>query len=74
MEKTKLTKQNSDFMAFQLIPFPSSIIFILIFAVAWIVVLWKLRKRGKIYSILFMTSLVIGVVVVLLSIMASMLG
>jgi len=61
-------------MAFQLIPFPSSIIFILVFAVAWIVVLWKLRKRGKIYSILFMASLVIGVVVVLLSIMASMLG
>jgi hypothetical protein len=43
-------------MAFQLIPFPISIIFMLVFAVVWIVVLWKLRRKGKIYSFLFKTS------------------
>ena len=49
-------------MAFQLIPFPISIIFVLVFAVAWIVVLWKLKRRGKIYSFLFKISVILGVV------------
>ena len=44
-------------MAYELIPFPISILFILVFAVVWIVVLWKLRRKAKIYSILFKISL-----------------
>lgn len=56
-------------MALDLIPFPISIVFIVVFALAWIVILWKLRKRGKAYSVLFKASLVIGIVfsIVLLS-------
>jgi len=49
-------------MAFQLIPFPISVLFGLVFAVAWIVVLYKLRRNGKIYSILFKASLIAGLV------------
>jgi len=47
-------------MAFQLIPFPISIIFILVFCFVFIAILWKLRNRGKMYSILFKASLVVG--------------
>jgi len=64
-------------MAFELIPFPISIIFVVVFALAWIVVLWKLRKRGKTYSILFKVSLVVGIlfsVALLYSIVANMLS
>ena len=63
-------------MAFQLIPFPISILFGLVFAVAWIVVLWKLRRNGKIYSILFKASLIAGLVllVVILYMIITMLG
>ena len=64
-------------MAFELIPFPISIIFVVVFALAWIVVLWKLRKRGKTYSILFKASLVVGIlfsVALLYSIVANMLS
>jgi len=43
-------------MAFELIPFPISIIFALVFAVVWMVVLWKLRKRAKVYAYLFKAS------------------
>ena len=49
-------------MAYELIPFPISIIFILIFAVVWIIALYKLRKNGKFYSILFKISLILGAV------------
>ena len=47
-------------MAFQLIPFPISIIFILLFCFVFIAMLWKLREKGKMYSILFKASLVVG--------------
>ena len=51
-------------MAFELIPFPISIIFVLVFGVAAIAaVLWKLRKRGKIYLILSNISLILGIIV-----------
>ncbi len=50
-------------MAFQLVPFPISIIFALVFGVAVIAVLWRLRKRGKFFLILFYLSLIIGVAV-----------
>jgi hypothetical protein len=63
-------------MAFQLIPFPISIIFVLAFGFAFMAVLWKLRKTGKIYSILFNVSAMAGIillVVFLYEIMANML-
>ena len=61
-------------MQFQLFQFPTAILFIAVFGLVWIVVLWKIRKRGKIYSFLFTASLIIGVVAVLFSIIATMLG
>jgi hypothetical protein len=63
-------------MAFQLIPFPISIIFVLAFGFAFMAVLWKLRKTGKIYSILFNVSAIAGIIllaVFLYEIMANML-
>jgi len=36
-------------MPFPLIPFPLSIIFGLAFAAAWVAVLFKLGRKGKIY-------------------------
>jgi hypothetical protein len=47
-------------MAFELIPFPISIIFVFVFGVAAIAVLWKLRKRGKFYLMLSNISLILG--------------
>jgi Mn2+/Fe2+ NRAMP family transporter len=64
-------------MAFELIPFPISIIFVLVFAVVWMIVLWKLRRTGKIYSFLFKASLMAGVVlfvVILYVIITHMVG
>ena len=58
-------------MAFQLIPFPISIIFILVFGAAIIVILWKLRKKGKVYRMLSNISLIVGLIVLIL-IIASM--
>jgi hypothetical protein len=49
-------------MAFQLIPFPISIIFVLVFGVAFMAVLWKLRRTGKIYSFLFKASAIAVVI------------
>ena len=51
-------------MAFQLIPFPISILFALVFVIAWLAVLWKLRKTGKIYSILFKLSSIAGAILI----------
>ena len=51
-------------MAFELIPFPISIIFVLVFVIAWLAVLWKLRKTGKIYSILFKLSVIAGAILI----------
>jgi glucan phosphoethanolaminetransferase (alkaline phosphatase superfamily) len=53
-------------MALELIPFPISIIFVLVFGVAAIAVLWKLRRRGKFYLILSNVSLILGVIVLAL--------
>jgi hypothetical protein len=53
-------------MAFELIPFPISIIFVLVFGVACIAVLWKLRKTGKIYSILFKVSAIAGIILLVI--------
>jgi hypothetical protein len=51
-------------MAFQLIPFPISIIFALVFVIAWVAVLWKLRKTRKIYSILLKLSIIAGAILI----------
>ena len=51
-------------MAFEIIPFPISIIFVLVFAIAWLAVLWKLRKTGKIYSIMFKLSVIAGAILI----------
>ena len=52
-------------MAFQLIPFPISIIFALVFGIAWFAVLWKLRKTMKVYSILFKLCVLAGVILII---------
>jgi hypothetical protein len=49
-------------MAYELVPFPISVLFVAAFVLAWIVVLYKLRKRGKIYSALFWASLIFGII------------
>lgn len=46
-------------MPYNLIPFPISILFIVVFGLAWITITWKLRKKGRFYSILFKLSLII---------------
>jgi hypothetical protein len=55
-------------MAFTLIPFPISILFGAVFAVAVLFVLWKLGKRGKTYRILFWSTaaLLLGLTVLAL--------
>ncbi len=53
-------------MAFEIIPFPISIIFVLVFTIAWLAVLWKLRKTGKIYSIMFKLSVIAGAILIVI--------
>jgi hypothetical protein len=53
-------------MAFQLIPFPISIFFALVFVLAFMAVLWKLRRTGKIYSILFKASAIAGTILLVI--------
>jgi len=60
-------------MPYQLIPFPLSIIFVIIFAVVVEYVFWKLRRNGKIYRILSNLALIIGAIVVILIISAILL-
>ena len=61
-------------MAFELIPFPLSVLFILVFEAAFIAVLWKLRNRGKIYFWLSNLSLVLGVFVLVLLVYSVVAG
>ena len=51
-------------MAFNLIPFPIAILFAVVFTLACEVVLWKLRKRDKIYSFLFEASVIIVILLI----------
>ena len=63
-------------MAYELIPFPLSIIFVLILGIAYFVALWKLRRTARIYSILFKVSIIAGVILIIAffyGIIASML-
>jgi hypothetical protein len=50
-------------MPYELIPFPLSLIFIIIFGVVVEVALWKLRKNGVTYRWLSNLAIVFGVVV-----------
>ena len=54
------------FESFELIPFPISILFVLIVGLAFIAVLWKLRKTGRIYSVLFRVSVIAGIILLAL--------
>jgi len=54
------------FESFELIPFPISILFVLVVGLAFIAVLWKLRKTGKIYSALFRVSVIAGIIMLAL--------
>lgn len=51
-------------MAFELIPFPLSILFVVVLAVVVELVLWKLRKNGKVYRMISNVGIVGGVIVV----------
>jgi hypothetical protein len=53
-------------MELQLIPFPISIIFVIVFAVVWMIVLRKLSKTAKIYSILFRVSALVLIILFVL--------
>ena len=60
-----------------LVPFPISIIFVAVFGLACIVVLWKLRQRGRIYSFMFRATLVVGIILLaayFFSIVTNLLG
>jgi hypothetical protein len=50
-------------MPYELIPFPLSLIFIVIFGVVVEVALWKLRKNGVTYRWLSNIAIIFGVVV-----------
>ncbi len=50
-------------MAFQLIPMPISILFAVVFFVAITFALWKLRRKGKIYGVMFKVVAVFGVAI-----------
>lgn len=50
-------------MPYELIPFPLSLIFIVIFGVVVEVALWKLRKNGATYRWLSNLAIIFGVIV-----------
>jgi hypothetical protein len=53
-------------MSFNLIPFPLSLIFIVVFGVVIEAVLWKLRKNGSTYRWLSNLAIVFSAVVIAL--------
>jgi ABC-type Fe3+-siderophore transport system permease subunit len=64
-------------MAYELIPYPISIIFLGVFWFAVMLVLWKLRTKGKIYFILYLVGMAITIllgVIVGYLLVASMFG
>ncbi len=48
-------------MQYELIPFPISILFVVVFVVAVVVLSWKLRRNAKIYRFLFFGFIIIAV-------------
>ncbi len=51
-------------MMFELIPFPISAVFVLVFVLAVEVALWRMRRNGRLYRWISNLSVVFGVVVV----------
>jgi ABC-type multidrug transport system permease subunit len=47
-------------MAYTLIPLPISILFTLVFVVVVMFLLWKIRRRAKIFKILFYLCVVVA--------------
>jgi len=52
-------------MVYELIPFPLSLLFVLVTGVAYMAVLCKLRKTGKISSNLFKISAIVGTILLI---------
>jgi predicted PurR-regulated permease PerM len=64
-------------MAFNLSPFPKAIFFAVVFTLACSPILWKLRKRDKLYSFLFKATLISAVLLIIAlvySVIAGILG
>ncbi len=61
-------------MSYQLIPYPISIIFLLVFGFVWLIILWRLRKKGRVYSVLFGLSVAFLFVVLLFFVVGSIIG
>jgi hypothetical protein len=61
-------------LAFTLIPYPISILFVLVFFIVAEFVLWKLRKNGKSYRRLSDSALVLGVFFFVVIVIALVLG
>jgi ABC-type spermidine/putrescine transport system permease subunit II len=51
-------------MMFELIPFPISAVFVLVFVLAVEVALWRMRRNGRLYRWISYLGVVFGVVVV----------
>ncbi len=51
-------------MMFELIPFPISAVFVLVFVLAVEVALWRMRRNGRLYRWISNLGVVFGVVVV----------
>ena len=61
-------------MELELIPLPISILFVAVLAIVCLAVLFKLRKRGKVYSILFKASLLIVLLILIAILYATVMG
>ena len=61
-------------MELELIPLPISILFVAVLAVVCMAVLFKLRKRGKVYSLLFKVSLIIIILLLVALLYSTVMG
>ena len=61
-------------MELELIPLPISILFVAVLGIVSIAVLFKLRKRGKVYSILFKASLIIVLLILIALLYSTVMG
>ena len=61
-------------MALELIPMPISILFVVVLGLVCMTVLWKLRKRGRVYSLLFKASLIIIILLLVALLYSTVMG
>ena len=61
-------------MALELIPLPISILFVIVLGLVCMAVLFKLRKSGKVYSVLFKVSLIIIVLLLVALLYSTVMG